>query len=34
MTDILGPPECIRVEVVKLASETQDPQPLAPAPGE
>ncbi len=34
MTDTLGPSERIRVEVLKLASETQDPQPLAPAPGE
>lgn len=34
MTDTLGSSERIRVEALKLASETQDPQPLAPAPGE
>ena len=34
MTDTLGPSERIRVEALKLASETQDPQPPAPAPGE
>ena len=34
MTDPLGPSERIRVEALKLASETQDPEPLATAPGE
>lgn len=34
MTDTLGPSERIRVEALKLASETHHLQPLAPAPGD
>ncbi len=34
MADTLGPSERVRMEALKLAGETQDPEPLAPAPGE